>query len=106
MLEREQISEMRGAVRFPVHLPIAVRSNSEEHEAQTLDISAGGMLINIDADMTVGANIEFTISIPADVIGSPTDILVSGAGRVVRCASEKGRNSVAAVIDEYRFERS
>jgi len=56
--------------------------------------------------MTVGSNIEFTISIPADVIGAPADVMVSGEGRVVRCAPDDGHKSVAAVIDEYRFERA
>jgi len=97
---------MRSAVRFPVKLPIAIRSGESELQAETQDMSAGGVLFNIDADMTVGSNIEFTISIPAGVIGAPADVLVSGEGRVVRCAPEDGRKSVAAVIDEYRFERA
>ncbi len=97
---------MRSAVRFPVKLAIDVRDGGSEHHAETQDMSAGGVLFNIDADMTVGSNIEFTISIPAGVIGAPADVLVSGEGRVIRCAPEGDRRSVAAVIDEYRFERA
>jgi hypothetical protein len=97
---------MRSAVRFPVRLPIAIRDSGGEHQAETKDMSAGGVLFNIDMEMTVGSNIEFTISIPAGVIGAPADVMVSGEGRVVRCAPEDGRKSVAAVIDEYRFERA
>ncbi|HWR16986.1 MAG TPA: PilZ domain-containing protein [Terriglobales bacterium] len=97
---------MRSAVRFPVRLPIAIRAGAAEVMAETQDMSAGGVLFNIDSDMTIGSNIEFTISIPADVIGAPADVLVSGEGRVVRCSPEEGRKSVAAVIDEYRFERA
>jgi hypothetical protein len=93
-------------VRFPVKLPIQIRSGESELHAETQDISAGGVLFNIDADMTIGSNIEFTISIPADVIGAPADVLVSGEGRVVRCGPDDGRNSVAAIIDEYRFGRA
>jgi hypothetical protein len=97
---------MRSAVRFPVRLPIAIRAGASELQAETQDISAGGVLFHIDADMTVGSNIEFTISIPADVIGAPADVMVNGEGRVVRCGLDDGRKSVAAVIDEYRFERA
>ncbi len=107
MLENKNIiTEMRSAVRFPVKLPIAVREGGTEHQAETQDMSAGGVLFNVDAEMTVGTNIQFTISIPAGVIGAPGDVLVSGEGRVVRCAPEDGRKAVAAVIDEYRFERA
>jgi hypothetical protein len=106
VLENNKIPEMRSAVRFPVKLPIAIRAGQSEHQAETQDISAGGVLFNIDTDMTIGSNIEFTISIPADIIGAPADVLVSGEGRVVRCAPDDGHKSVAAVIDEYRFERA
>jgi len=97
---------MRSAVRFPVRLPIAVRDAIGEHVAVTDDMSAGGVLFNIDADMMVGSNIEFTISIPAAVIGAPADVMVSGEGRVVRSAPHDGRKQIAAIIDEYRFERA
>ena len=93
-------------MRFPVKLPIAIRNSGGEHQAETQDMSAGGMLFNIDTEMAIGSNIEFTISIPADIIGAPADVLVSGEGRVVRCAPDQGLKSVAAVIDEYRFERA
>ncbi len=55
--------------------------------------------------MQVGSNIEFRISMPAAVLGASTDVLVTGLGRVVRCSVEGERRAVAAVIDEYRFER-
>lgn len=106
VLDNGNITEMRSAVRFPVRLPIAIRDAAGEHQAETNDMSAGGVLFNIDSDMTVGSNIEFTISIPAGVIGAPADVMVSGEGRVVRSSPQGERTQVAAVIDEYRFERA
>ena len=106
MLDNGNITEMRSAVRFPVRLPMAIRDAAGEHQAETNDMSAGGVLFNIDSDMTVGSNIEFTISIPAGVIGAPADVKVTGEGRVVRSAPQGERTQVAAVIDEYRFERA
>ena len=67
MLENRNITEMRSAIRFPVRLPIAIRDSGGEHQAETQDMSAGGVLFNIDTEITVGSNIEFTISIPAGV---------------------------------------
>ncbi len=96
---------MRGAVRFPLRLPIAVTAGENHHQAETQDISAGGVLFHLETDMEVGSNIEFRISMPGAVLGAPADVLVTGCGRVVRCSSEGDRRAVAAVIDEYRFER-
>jgi len=39
------------------------------------------------------------------LLGADTDVLVNCTGRVVRCREEKGKRAVAAVIDEYNFER-
>ena len=98
-------TELRGAVRFPLRLPIAVKTSGQEITAETQNISAGGMLFELSADVSLGSSIEFKISMPAAVLGSAADVLVSGAGRVVRCTADGDRQSVAAVIDEYRFER-
>ncbi|HEU5450384.1 MAG TPA: PilZ domain-containing protein [Terriglobales bacterium] len=102
----DQIAELRGAVRFPLHLPVELKADGEQIQAETDNISAGGMLFHIDADLSIGSTLEFTIAMPADVLGAPTDVLVSGTGRVVRCNAEGEKKAVAAVIDEYRFQRS
>lgn len=100
------VQELRSSVRFPIKLPIAVKGSQEaEHAAETKDISAGGVLFKVDADMAIGSQISFSIAMPASVIGTPTDVMVNCVGRVVRCDAEDGRKTVAAVIDEYRFER-
>lgn len=99
------MQELRSAVRFPIKLPIAVAGEAHEHAAETEDISAGGVLFKVDADMAVGSSITFKIAMPASVLGTPNDVLVNCVGRVVRCADEDGKKSIAAVIDEYKFER-
>ena len=105
MNKAETQTELRTAVRFPLRLPIAIKTAGEEHQAETQDISAGGVLFHLESEMTVGSNIEFRISMPAAVLGASTDVLVTGLGRVVRCNVEGERRAIAAVIDEYRFER-
>ena len=55
--------------------------------------------------MPVGSMVDFTISFPADVVGSDNDVRVDCKGRVVRSFDEDGRRGVGVVIDEYRIER-
>ena len=102
------MEELRSSVRFPIKLPIAVRHDQafSEQAAETQDISAGGVLFNVEAEMPIGSTINFSIAMPASVLGTPTDVLVNCVGRVIRSTTENGRKSVSAVIDEYHFERS
>lgn len=102
---QEKSTQARSSIRFPVHLPMAVIADAEEHKAETCDMSASAVRFNTDVEMAVGSKIEFVISIPAEVIGTSGNICVSGEGRVVRCSPERGKKTVAAIIDEYRFER-
>lgn len=97
--------EMRSSVRFPLHLPVAVRAPKLERQAETVDISSGGVLLEMDGRIDVGSNIEFTIFMPASRLGSRKDVLVSCVGRVVRCSPTGTRSAVAAVIEDYRIVR-
>ncbi len=97
---------MRNAVRFPLKLRMAVKFNGWKHETETWNVSAGGVLFESDAQLDVGSNIEFAIMMPSDALGTPANVLVNCVGRVVRCSGESPHHTVAAVIDEYRFERS
>jgi c-di-GMP-binding flagellar brake protein YcgR len=98
--------DLRSSTRFPIKLPVEVAAKAEAKlRAETKDISAGGVLFYVDEAMPVGSRIEFNISLPAAVLGTATDVKVKCVGRVVRSADEGSRRAVAAVIDEYRFER-
>ncbi len=96
---------MRSAVRFPLRLPVSVTVATEQCAAETGDISSGGVLFYVDEDLAVGSPIEFSIVMPAQVLGAATDVQVKCEGRVVRSFEEEGRHAIAAVIDEYRFQR-
>ena len=102
----ESHPDLRNAVRFPLHLPVTLKTSTEEHRAQTIDISAGGILFRTETDVEVGSVVEFTVAMPGDVLGSDRDVLVKCQGRVVRCSEESSGRSVAVVIDEYKFERA
>jgi PilZ domain len=99
------IPETRSSVRFPLHLPVAIRAEQTERKAETLNISAGGVLIEMNEVLDIGSRIEFTIYVPGPRLGSSKDVLVSCVGRVVRCSPEGEHSAVAAVIDEYQILR-
>ena len=98
--------DLQSAPRFPLHLSASVKTEGTAYHAQTENISANGVLFQVDTDMPVGSIVDFTISLPADVVGSDTDVLLDCKGRVVRNFEEGGRRGVGVVIDEYHFERS
>lgn len=98
--------DLRSSVRFPLKLPITIRTDdARDYFAETADISAGGVLFHMNAELAIDTVIRFRIVLPAAVLGADTDVLVNCTGRVVRCRDEKGKKAVAAVIDEYNFER-
>jgi hypothetical protein len=96
---------VQGAPRFPIKLPVEMKSGARGNTVQTENISANGVLFRMDADVPVGSAVDFTISLPADVVGAAADVQVDCHGRVVRSFEDGGRRGVGVVIDEYRFER-
>ncbi len=107
MTRVRESEDQRSSTRFPIKLPVEVRAEeAAKLQAETKDISAGGILFYMETAMEVGSRIEFNISLPAAVLGTPTNVNVLCVGRVVRCSEEGSRRAVAAVIDEYRFERA
>ncbi|MGA7295017.1 MAG: PilZ domain-containing protein [Terriglobales bacterium] len=112
---RKGYTDVQGAPRFPIKLPVALKSTINqpgilspavtEKAIETENISANGVLFRMDADVPVGSAVDFTISLPADVVGAEADVQVDCRGRVVRSFADGGRRGVGVVIDEYRFER-
>ena|SRR5579884_1881638 len=104
-VQHSRYHDIQSAARFPIKLPVAVKSESGDQTAETENISANGVLFQMDSDMPVGSMVDFTISFPADVVGSDNDVRVDCRGRVVRNYAAEGRRGVGVVIDEYRFQR-
>jgi hypothetical protein len=102
---RKGYTDVQGAPRFPIKLPVALKSGASGTITETQNISANGVLFRMDADVPVGSSVDFTISLPADVVGAAADVQVDCRGRVVRSFDDAGRRAVGVVIDEYRFER-
>ncbi len=96
--------EVRCAVRFPLALPVALSASSKpEFAARTLNVSASGVLLEIDRKLPVGQDIRFSLRMPGTVLGTPRDVLVRCLGRVVRCSISRTQHLAAATIDDYQF---
>ena len=102
----EPANDLRCAVRFPLHLPVVLHDNESVIDAETQDISAGGVLIHCGVDYPIGSTIQFSICMPAKTLGAEKDVQVECVGRVVRCAPAAGdKIAVGAIIDEYHISR-
>lgn len=101
-----QEKEKRATRRFALRLPVTVRygENTEEHTAQTRDVSARGICFFIDAAVQAGSPIDFTLTLPPEITLTES-IRVRCKGRVVRIegGNPAGKMAVAAVIEEYEF---
>jgi len=95
--------EVRCAVRFPLALPVVLSTGNGEIAALTRNISASGVLFELDRTLQVGLDIQFSMRMPHAILGTPHDVLVHCKGRVVRCSSSHKEHLAAATIDEYRF---
>lgn len=98
--------EMQSAPRFPLHLSASVKSQGSAFLAETENISANGVLLAMDNDVPVGSMVDFTIVLPAEILGTRRNVQIDCRGRVVRSFEDGGRRGVGVVIDEYHFERA
>lgn len=95
--------EVRCAVRFPLSLPVVLSTMSGELFASTRNVSASGVLFELERELEVGSDIRFSLRMPGQVLGSSHDVLVECEGRVVRCSISSFHYLAAATIDEYSF---
>ena len=95
--------EVRCAVRFPLTLPVVISAGTREYSALTSNVSASGVLFEMNSPLRVGEGIDFSLRMPGAILGTPNDVLVYCHGRVVRCSVSQSQSKVAATIDEYQF---
>jgi hypothetical protein len=98
-----QQQEVRCAVRFPLALPVVLSSPKGEIAAVTRNVSASGVIFELDNPVQAGLEICFSLRMPGAVLGTSRDVLVHCQGRVVRCSKNQSNYQAAATIDEYQF---
>jgi hypothetical protein len=95
--------EVRCAVRFPLSLPVLLSAGDEQVTARSRNVSANGVLFELDRELPAGMDIHFSLRMPGPVLGTLHDVLVHCLGRVVRCSLSQTQYLAAATIDEYKF---
>ncbi len=105
-MTQRQYEDLQSAPRFPLHLSASIKSDGSAYSALTENISANGVLFAMERDVPVGSIVDFTLMLPADVMGTRQDVQVDCRGRVVRSFEDRGRRGVGVLIDEYHFERA
>jgi hypothetical protein len=95
--------EVRCAVRFPIALPVVLSTGKGEIAALTTNVSASGVVFELESPVPAGLEIRFSMRMPGAVLGTPRDVLVNCQGRVVRCSKNQSNYQAAATIDEYQF---
>ena len=93
--------QVRTAVRFPMQLPLRITTPEGVLEATTIDISSNGILFTGKKLPALNSRIEFSIAMPAAVMGAETDLSIDCVGRVIRHQGRGSKQQAAVIIDEY-----
>ena len=107
------MNERRMARRYDLSLPIIIRMPAEKetssHSGKTRDISTRGVYFTIDQDLSAGAELDITLTLPSEVTRG-SEVFIRAMGKVVRVdkKAENGfsRVGVAAVIERYEIIRN
>lgn len=98
--------DLRNSIRFPLHLPVTLTTPQSQYQAETSDISSGGVLFTTTGEVNVGSPVEFAITMPGKTLGVTSEVTVKCRGRVVRSVPETIGWNTAVVIDQYSIERN
>jgi hypothetical protein len=107
------MKDRRTARRYDVSLPVIVgvpiRKQVVSRTGKIRDISAKGVYFTVDMDLSAGALLDLTMTVPAEVTGG-TEVFVRATGNVVRVdkrpADANPRVGVAAVTERYEMVRN
>ena len=106
-------TERRTHRRFPLTLPTELKgltNNLGIIDSETLDVSAGGVLLRVKNSIAVGENIQFLLKFGPDLTMTSPALLVRFWGTVVRSEKRSGtagfEQAVAVNILRYEFVTS
>ena len=106
------MTERRAARRYDLSLPVIIRvpidHGSPARNGKTRDISTRGVYFTIDQELTAGAELDITLTLPAEITRG-TEVFVRAQGKVVRVEQKSDddtvRVGVAVVIERYDIIR-
>ena len=109
----KKMTERRTARRYDLSLPVIIRVPIEKEissrSGKTRDISTRGVYFTIDQDLGAGAELDITLTLPAEVTRG-SEVFIRAMGKVVRVDKrpENGssRVGIAAVIERYEIIRT
>jgi len=108
-----RIPERRRHRRFGLRLPLQVVRVGDQRvtiEAETENISSGGVLFRATGEFEIGTMVEYFVTLPPERAGAPS-VRLHCVGKVVRVervragTSEGRRVGVAATLERYEFVR-
>jgi hypothetical protein len=100
-------TERRTHRRFPLTLPTELKgltSNLGLIDSETLDVSAGGVLLRVKNPISVGENIQFLLKFGPDLTMTSPALLVRFWGTVVRSERRSGASDHAVAVNIQRYE--
>ena len=100
-------AERRSEQRFPLRLPLLVKSDAGQHEESSLtrDVSAGGVFFYLDTRLAEGTPVEIVLTLP-DEITLTENIPVRCNGKVIRVVDRLDGDyqvGIAVAIEQYEF---
>lgn len=101
------IKERRSRTRYPLKLPLSVRSTGASPTggilAECKDVSSQGVYFFLEQPLSTGAPLEIMLTLPPEITrGDP--VRVRCEAHVSRAETlGKGRVGIAAKIERYRF---
>jgi PilZ domain len=104
------MTDRRTARRYDLSLPVLIRIPVEQdaHNGKTRDISTRGVYFVIENNLAAGAELDLTMTLPAEVTGG-TEVFIRAIGKVVRVekgVGNDGHQGVAALIQRYEIVRN
>jgi hypothetical protein len=105
------MKDRRAARRYDLSVPVIVRfPNGEEvasGDSKTLEISNRGVHFTIGNNISVGAELDITMILPAEATGS-TEVFIRATGQVIRIHKRSGdcHQKVAVVFERYEIVRN
>jgi hypothetical protein len=107
------MTERRTARRYDLSLPVIIRVPVEREPSprngKTRDISTRGVYFTIEQDLSTGAELDITLTLPSEVTRG-SEVFIRAMGKVVRVDKrpddDSARIGVAAVIERYEIIRN